>query len=134
MASLPHVAPRVAPSYPPNKGVKHMLPASARLRKSSDISTVMKSGTRFSAKLVVLHVAQGSSEQSKVAFAVGKNVGNSVVRHRVTRQLRHAITPLLPALPSGSHVVVRALPAAATASYSQLSENLNFVLAKANKS
>jgi ribonuclease P protein component len=111
-----------------------MLPASARLRKSSDISAVMKSGTRFSAKLVVLHVAQGSSEQSKVAFAVGKNVGNSVIRHRVTRQLRHAITPLLPVMPSGSHVVVRALPGAGSASFAQLSENLNFVLAKANKS
>ena len=79
-------------------------------------------------------MAQGSSEQSKVAFAVGKNVGNSVIRHRVTRQLRHAITPLLPVLPTGSHVVVRALPAAASASFTQLCENLDFALAKANKS
>ncbi len=110
-----------------------MLPASARLRKSSEISAVMKSGTRFSAKLVVLHVVHGSSEQSKVAFAVGKNVGNSVVRHRVTRQLRHAIAPNLRKFPTGSHLVVRALPGAATATFAQLVENLNFVLLKATK-
>lgn len=110
-----------------------MLPASARLRKSSDISAVMKSGTRFSAKLVVLHVAQSSSEQTKIAFAVGKNVGNSVVRHRVTRQLRHAITPLIGSFPIGSHVVVRALPDSRQASFSQLSENLKFALSKVTK-
>jgi ribonuclease P protein component len=107
-----------------------MLPASARLRKSSEISAVMKSGTRFSAKLVVIHVAQTSSENTKVAFAVGKNVGNSVVRHKVTRQLRHAITPLINNFPVGSHVVVRALPGASQASFTQLSENLKFATSK----
>jgi len=111
-----------------------MLPASARLRKSSEISAVMKSGARFSAKLVVLHVAQSSSEQTKVAFAVGKNVGNSVVRHKVTRQLRHAITPLISGFPTGSHVVVRALPGASEANFTQLSENLKFALSKVVKS
>jgi len=111
-----------------------MLPASARLRKSSEISAVMKSGSRFSAKLVVLHVAQSPNEYTKVAFAVGKNVGNSVVRHKVTRLLRHAITPLLGSFPTGSHVVVRALPGASQASFTQLSENLAFALSKVTKS
>ena len=110
-----------------------MLPASARLRKSSEISAVLKSGARFSAKLVVLHVAQSSNEQTKVAFAVGKNVGNSVVRHRVTRRLRHAMSPLLVTLPIGSQVVVRALPDSGKATFNQLSENLVFALAKAGK-
>jgi ribonuclease P protein component len=90
----------------------------------------MKSGTRFSAKLVVIHVAQTSSEHTKVAFAVGKNVGNSVVRHKVTRQLRHAITPLINNFPAGSHVVVRALPGASQATFTQLSENLEFATSK----
>jgi ribonuclease P protein component len=94
----------------------------------------MKSGARFSAKLVVLNVAQSSNEHTKVAFAVGKNVGNSVIRHRVTRQLRHAITPLLGQFPTGSHVVVRALPGASQATYSQLCENLEFALTKVKKS
>lgn len=111
-----------------------MLPASARLRKSSEISAVMKSGTRFSAKLVVLHVTKSTDKDTKVAFAVGKNVGNSVVRHKVTRQLRHAISPLVGSFPSGSHVVVRALPGASQASFAQLSENLEFAFSKVTKS
>lgn len=79
-------------------------------------------------------MASGSSGQSKVAFAVGKNVGNSVIRHRVTRQLRHVVTPVLSRFPSGSHVVVRALPAAATATFAQLTENLEFALTKVPRS
>lgn len=79
-------------------------------------------------------MASGPTEQSKVAFAVGKNVGNSVIRHRVTRQLRHVVTPVLPRFPSGSHVVVRALPGAATATFAQLTENLEFALTKVPKS
>lgn len=75
-------------------------------------------------------MASGSTQQSKIAFAVGKNVGNSVVRHRVTRQLRHIVSPALTKFPIGSHVVVRALPGAATASFAQLTENLNFALTK----
>lgn len=79
-------------------------------------------------------MASGPTEQSKVAFAVGKNVGNSVIRHRVTRQLRHVVTPVLPRFPRGSHVVVRALPGAATATFAQLTENLEFALTKVPKS
>ena len=79
-------------------------------------------------------MAQSSTEQTKVAFAVGKNVGNSVVRHKVTRQLRHAITPLISGFPAGSHVVVRALPGASQADFTQLSENLKFALSKVTKS
>ena len=79
-------------------------------------------------------MAQGSSEHTKVAFAVGKNVGNSVVRHKVTRQLRHAISPLIGNFPDGSHVVVRALPGAREANFIQLSENLKVALAKVAKS
>lgn len=78
-------------------------------------------------------MAKGTSGQSKVAFAVGKNVGNSVIRHRVTRQLRHIVSPALSRFPIGSHVVVRALPGAATATFTQLRENLEFAMTKVPK-
>ena len=79
-------------------------------------------------------MAQSTDKDTKVAFAVGKNVGNSVVRHKITRQLRHAISPLVGSFPSGSHVVVRALPGANQASFAQLSENLEFAFSKVTKS
>ncbi len=110
-----------------------MLAASARLHKSKQISAAMKNGKRSTSKLLVLFVAKGDSIEAKVAFAVGKTVGNSVVRHKVTRRLRHILSQELPNFPAGCHVVVRALPGAADATFDQLKENLNFALSKVAK-
>lgn len=107
-----------------------MLPADARLRSSSDIAVTMRQGTKYSSRLIVLHVAREMSQSTKVAFAVGKSVGNSVVRHLITRRLRHIVAQELDQFPIGSFVVVRALPGTATATFAQLEENVGFALAK----
>ena len=62
---------------------------------------------------------------------MSKAVGNSVVRHAVTRRLRHLVAPRLGALPAGSRLVVRALPASATASSAALGEDLDAALRRA---
>lgn len=97
-----------------------MLSAEARLRKSTEITSVLRGGRRFASQLLVLHIAPGSTSHTRFAFAVGKNVGNSVVRHRVTRQLRHLAKENSILLPSSSDVVVRALPGCEQASFDQL--------------
>jgi ribonuclease P protein component len=56
----------------------------------------------------------------RVGFVVSKAVGNSVVRHRVSRRLRHVVAQRLGTLAPGSSLVVRALPAAAQASSAEL--------------
>ncbi|WP_205647270.1 ribonuclease P protein component [Actinobaculum sp. 313] len=48
----------------------------------------------------------------KVGFVVPKSVGNSVLRHRLSRQLRHILRDRLPQFTAGELVAVRALPAA----------------------
>ncbi len=52
---------------------------------------------------------------ARAGFVVGRSVGNSVVRHRVIRRLRHLVRDRLGLLPAGSRLVVRALPPAGTA-------------------
>ena len=109
-----------------------MLPADARLRSSVEIFDTLKRGRRLSSRLVVLHVLTGSGSQhpARFAFAVGKNVGNSVVRHRTTRRLRHIVAELPVPLPAGSRVVVRALPDCASATFAQLRQCVVDVAAK----
>lgn len=100
-----------------------MLPASHRLHRSEDITRTIREGRKHGSRHVVVHVRQASGVKAgpaRSAFAVSKAVGNSVVRHRLTRQLRSIILPLLQHLPPGTDVVVRALPVAATAQYRQL--------------
>ena len=61
---------------------------------------------------------------ARAGFVVGKAVGNSVCRHRVTRRLRHLVRDELHRLPDGADLVVRARPEAATADPAQLARDL----------
>jgi ribonuclease P protein component len=84
----------------------------------------------------VLHLAVGGDPSPdlssgptppRVGFVVSRAVGNAVVRNRVRRRLRHLVRDRLPelSLPSpGVVIVVRALPAAAGASYDELRGDL----------
>jgi ribonuclease P protein component len=61
---------------------------------------------------------------TRVGLSVGKAVGNSVIRHSVSRKLRHVARPHLVELPTGTQIVLRALPAASAASSEQLEADL----------
>ena len=66
----------------------------------------------------------GTPPGARAGFVVGKAVGNSVVRHRVTRRLRAAVLHELPRLPASADLVVRARPEAATAPFGRLCADL----------
>ena len=61
---------------------------------------------------------------ARAGFVVGKAVGNSVVRHRVTRRLRAVVLAELPRLPATADLVVRARPEAAAATSQELHRDL----------
>jgi len=83
---------------------------------------------------MVLHFLSERPEQSgggsvppsgaRAGFVVGKAVGNSVVRHRVTRRLRAVVAGELHRLPASADLVVRARPEAADAASSALHRDL----------
>ena len=60
----------------------------------------------------------------RAGFVVGKAVGNSVVRHRVTRRLRAVVATELHRLPAAADLVVRARPEAADATSALLHRDL----------
>ncbi|VXC51360.1 Ribonuclease P protein component (fragment) [Aeromicrobium sp. 9AM] len=62
---------------------------------------------------------------------MSKAVGSAVDRNRVKRQLRHLMRDRVGALPEGSRVVVRALPAAHGVRATTLAEHLDAALARA---
>jgi ribonuclease P protein component len=86
---------------------------------------------------VVVHLLIDEPAQASTAragFVVSKAVGNAVVRNQVRRRLRHLVRSRLTDLPAGSSLVVRALPAAATAGFDQLGNDLDAALASARSS
>jgi len=60
----------------------------------------------------------------RAGFVVGRTVGNSVVRHRVTRRLRAVVLGELHRLPPTADLVVRARPEAAEATSERLRHDL----------
>ena len=112
-----------------------MLPAQARLRRRPEFTAVVRSGRRAGRPTMVLHYlpvrspaspagALGVPAGPRAGFVVGRAVGNSVVRHRVTRRLRAAVREELSRLPATADLVVRARPEAGTASSAQLRRDL----------
>jgi ribonuclease P protein component len=79
----------------------------------------------------VVHVISNSNLVSRVGLTIGRGIGGSVVRHRTARRLREVVRRLLPTMPRGFDVVVRCLPGAGTATFDELSRDVEQALASA---
>ncbi|MEV4507795.1 ribonuclease P protein component [Dactylosporangium sp. NPDC049525] len=78
-------------------------------------------------------VARDGAAPARAGFVVSKAVGNAVVRNLVKRRLRHLIRSHMATLPEASMIVVRALPASATASFEDLGRDLETALTAARR-
>jgi ribonuclease P protein component len=135
-----------------------VLPAPARLRRREDFTLAVRRGGRAGRGTLVAHYlspdissdladipadipagisADVSADQvseaapvARVGFVVGRAVGNSVVRHRTVRRLRHLVRDRLDRLPAGSILVVRARPPAADADSATLGRDLDAALGR----
>lgn len=82
---------------------------------------------------MVLHAVRQPTRTGmpvRVGFVVSKQVGGSVVRHRVTRRLRAQMWDRLSRIPLGSDIVIRANPAVSQASSAEIGETLDQLLAR----
>ena len=97
-----------------------MLPNSASIKSSSDFARVTKSGRRTTTDSLIAYLLLNQSnsgsdlnhkkdDNPKLGLIISKSVGNSVVRHRIARQIRHASFNYLSLLPTGSLLVIRAM-------------------------
>jgi ribonuclease P protein component len=110
-----------------------VLPPANRLRRSAEFTSTVRGGSRArSGRLVVHHQPATSGQQTdagrrapRAGLIVGRGVGGSVARHRVSRRLRAQLAARLDRLPDSSVTVVRALPGCAGASSQALGRDLD---------
>ena len=102
-----------------------MLVRAQRLTDAAGFASAVRRGRRAGSRTLVVHLDTVEGDAGvRVGFVVSKAVGPSVTRNRVKRRLRHLAREQLSALPGSAVLVVRALPAAAEASYEELGADL----------
>ena len=63
---------------------------SESLKKNQDFKVVYQNGTSYANRLLVMYVLKNQHMKNRLGISVSKKVGNSVVRHRITRLVRES--------------------------------------------
>ena len=63
---------------------------SESLKKNRDFQVVYRQGTSYANRYLVMYVMENHLERNRIGISVSKKVGNSVVRHRLTRLIRES--------------------------------------------
>jgi ribonuclease P protein component len=104
------------------------------MRRSADFSDTVRIGNHSGRPRLVLHYRAPTpgepASPPRVGVIVSKAVGGAVVRNGVKRRLRHQLAARLSWIPGGAMIVVRARPAAASASSRTLGEDLEHCLGR----
>ncbi len=90
------------------------------IKKNSEFQKVYKGGTSYANRLLVMYVRKSERPDTRIGISVSKKVGNSVVRHRVTRRIREIFRLHREETNSGLDIVVTARPAAKESDFKKL--------------
>ena len=63
---------------------------SESLKQNADLQKVYKEGKSFANKYLVMYVLENRTGQNRLGISVSRKVGNSIVRHRITRLIRES--------------------------------------------
>ena len=90
---------------------------SESLKKNYQFQSVYKTGKSYANRLFVMYVKENGTNSNRIGISVSKKVGNSIVRHSVTRLVRESYRLQEKVFNSGLDIVIVARTNAATATY-----------------
>lgn len=91
-----------------------------KLGKNLEFQKVYKSGKSKANKYLVMVLSERESGPNRYGFSVSKKVGNSVVRHRVTRLLRESVQKNDARLTDGYNIIIIARNTAKGRSFQEI--------------
>ena len=97
---------------------------SESLKKNYQFQNVYNNGRSFANRLFVMYVLENNSESNRLGISVSKKVGNSVIRHHITRLVRESYRLHEDMFDSGLDIVVIARVTAKKASYKEVESAL----------
>lgn len=97
---------------------------SESLKKNHQFQFVYKYGKSYVNKYLVMYVKENGMNKNRIGISVSKKVGNSVVRHRVTRLVRESYRLHESIFNSGLDIVIVARPGAASVGFNEVESAL----------
>ena len=97
---------------------------SESLKKNQDFQKVYRNGTSKGNRYLVMYVLKNQYMKNRLGISVSKKVGNSVVRHRLTRLIRESYRLHEEMFNSGLDIVVVARSTAKDISYHEVESAL----------
>ena len=97
---------------------------SESLKKNKDFQNVYKKGRSLANSYLVMYVLQNHLGRNRLGISVSKKVGNSVVRHRITRLIRESYRLNEQKFVGGLDIVVIARPGAKERSFFEIESAL----------
>ena len=82
------------------------------LKKNRDFQNVYKNGKSKANKYLVMYVLENQLDSNRLGISVSKKVGNSVIRHHLTRLIRESYRLNKEMFNSGLDIVVIAIESA----------------------
>ena len=90
---------------------------SESLKKYGDFQRVYQRGKSYANKYLVMYILRQDTQRNRIGISVSKKVGNSVVRHRITRLIRESYRLNENKFDDGLDIVVVARPGAKEMSF-----------------
>ncbi len=87
------------------------------IKKSRDFLEVYQTGRSLANRLLVMYVRKTDRPETRIGISVSRKVGNSVVRHRITRLIRESFRLHEEMVEAGLDIVVVVRPAAKEENY-----------------
>ena len=97
---------------------------SESLKKSKDFQNVYNKGNSYANRLLVMCVLENHTDKNRLGISVSKKVGNSVIRHHLTRLIREGYRLQEDMFNSGLDIVVIARNTAKDISYHEVESAL----------
>ena len=90
------------------------------IKKNSQFQDIYRNGTSYANKLLVMYVMRSGDTGNQIGISVSKKVGNSVVRHHITRLLREIFRLNNDKIETGLNIILVARVAAKNIDYKHL--------------
>jgi ribonuclease P protein component len=90
------------------------------MKKNKDFQNVYHNGKSYANKYLVMYILENNLGRNRIGISVSKKVGNSVVRHRVTRLIRESFRLNEEMFNSGLDIVVIARAGAKGRDYQEI--------------